>query len=778
MAKKRQRAVSRPEKSSLPDNVKLVRTLAVSSHVGSRMRWSPDGTILAIAAGKHKIKLWDVKTGECLMALSGHTSMVTSVAFSPDGSRLASSSRDLTVRIWDLSAKASLATLRDHPYALEDVSWSQDGRFIAAASTEASLVIWDAISHRLIRKGPLTQGGRFTVGVAWASDSVRLAAASFNAFVFDLTKKPIQELESDYGVYDVAFSPDPASKWLAAASYGRVVVIWDSLTGKKLIDLEGHTGSVRRISFSGDGKYLASASNDSVRLWRCDDWQPLLVLETQSRGTAFPAIAFQPNSYRLAVSRISTIQILDLDLDRNLKQADEATIKYTSAKVVMVGESNVGKSYLAHRIATGKSPEKGKIKSTHGMTFWPMEPKRLDPATNTPAGQRRDVVLWDMGGQEEYRLVHQLFLRDTTVALVLFDPTRGQTAFREVETWNKYLEKQLGHRLAKKLLVGAKIDQPVDTIDVQAVNQLKEEGGFTGYYESSAITGRGVTNLCKALSQVIDWDHLGKTSRPELFQQIRDNIEARRKRGDVVLPLRELEEQFGSKAVNSGSQRSNKTTRNEAVRAVADQLAMQGLLAQSKIATGEPVLVLQIQEIERYAGSLIIAARNNPRGVPALELSALAQANFSLPGIAQTDRLPREQEKPVIECTVQLLLEHGICFEHESLLIFPSLFTPITVHDQTALPSSVSLYYDFAGAIDNIYASLVAWLVLARDFGRVRLWADRAEFEVEDGGLCGLHKVGRPGGLLTWTSTLNRQHRSPNRTFSSVLSKNTCVNLE
>ena len=63
------------------------------------------------------------------------------------------------------------------------------------------------------------------------------------------------------------------------------------------------------------------------------------------------------------------------------------------------------------------------------------------------------------------------------------------------------------------------------------------------------------------------------------------------------------------------------------------------------------------------------------------------------------------------------------------------------------MPHSVSLYYDFSGAIDNIYASLVAWLVLARDFGKVRLAGDRAEFEVKDSGLCGLRKVSRAGGF-------------------------------
>ena len=77
-----------------------------------------------------------------------------------------------------------------------------------------------------------------------------------------------------------------------------------------------------------------------------------------------------------------------------------------------------------------------------------------------------------MGGQEEYRLIHQLFLHDTTVALVLLDPTRGATAFKEVETWNKYLDKQLRGRAAVKLLVGAKLDQPSDTIDRQGLERF------------------------------------------------------------------------------------------------------------------------------------------------------------------------------------------------------------------------------------------------------------------------------------------------------------------
>jgi hypothetical protein len=355
--------------------------------------------------------------------------------------------------------------------------------------------------------------------------------------------------------------------------------------------------------------------------------------------------------------------------------------------------------------------------------------------------QRRDIVLWDMGGQKEYRLVHQLFLHDTTVALVLFDPTRGKTAFDEVETWNNYLEKQLRGRAAVKMLVGAKVDQPSEMIDQQGLKALREKCGFTDYCETSALTARGVEELCEAAAKAIDWEGLGKTSRPELFQRIRDEIESRRKRGEVVVSNAEL--------LRSLSAVHWTEEEEAATNAVTEQLAAQGVISRSKVSTGEAVLVLQVPEIERYAGSLILAARANQkdRGVPALELRSVAQETFHFPEIAEKERLPRDQEKPVLECTLQLMLEHGICFEHEGLLIFPSLFAPPPENADAKLPHAVSLYYDFAGAIDNIYASLVTWLVLAKEFGKVRLWSDRAEFEVKDGGLCGLIKKGRPGGF-------------------------------
>jgi len=179
---------------------------------------------------------------------------------------------------------------------------------------------------------------------------------------------------------------------------------------------------------------------------------------------------------------------------------------------------------------------------------------------------------------------------------------------------------------------------------------------------------------------------------------------------------------------------------------VVRQLALQGVLAETRDAQSERTLILQIGEVERYAGSLIIAARDSPSGVPALEKSLFASRLKELPRIPPDQRLAHRDEHWVLQCVLKLMLEHGLCVEHAGLYIFPTLFRT-TDGLLTDIPASTPVFYEFSGAIDNIYSSLVTAFALAKRFGIMRLGKNRAEFEGEPGAVCGLRKEDQGPGV-------------------------------
>jgi WD40 repeat protein len=712
------------------------------------------------------------------MKFDAHAGAVRAAAFGHSGRLLASRGDDGHVGMWQVTNtkstlltkvnlfKASQQDSQQQKGLMSDVAWASlnktfytrrvDESFsigvdplgqLLACVTDGRVTFLDGPTWQM-RKGP----GSGVCALAFDPSGRTLCTASEEGLIIiwqrDSWKAIKQVSEHRSRINSVAF--DNTGNLLCSASEDGTIRIRRIGEDKSLRTLEGHSGGVSSIAFTADGKLLASKSKDStIRLWNVD--AGAIVAETTeiSSRSEEPGIAFHPSLPILAsvgtddsslnFERDAVVHLWELDYTYLLRRIGAKSVTYAkSAKIVLVGESNVGKSFLAHRIATGQAPD-NTLLSTHGMKVWPLDSERLSRNVGGPAGQRREVVLWDLGGQAEYRLVHQLFLHDTTLALVMLDPTRGQTAFQEVEAWTRRLDLQLHGRPSTKLLIGAKLDQPSEIIDRHGLGKLQQDCGFTGYFETSALNGRGVTELCEVIGSLIDWEAISETSRPELFQQIRDEIDTQRARGEVILHLSDLHKALGQKTPTREE--------TEAVNTVTGQLAAQAVIARANVSSGESVLVLQIEEVERYAGSLIMAARSNPRDVPALELQAIGRPDFALPGIKAGDRLPRVQERAVLECTVQLFLEHGICFQHEGLLIFPSLFPAPSSVDLPSLIHAVSLYYDFAGAIDNVYASLITWLVLARDFGRVRLWSDRAEFDLGNRGLCGLRKVPRPGGF-------------------------------
>ena len=114
---------------------------------------------------------------------------------------------------------------------------------------------------------------------------------------------------------------------------------------------------------------------------------------------------------------------MDTDAVLGVAPAEERCV-YRNAKVVLLGDTGVGKSGL--RLALTGEPYKP-TDSTCGRRVWTLETieKDLDGRRET-----RETLLWDMAGQPGYRLIHQLHLDEVAVALP--SSTRQPTGIRWV----------------------------------------------------------------------------------------------------------------------------------------------------------------------------------------------------------------------------------------------------------------------------------------------------------------------------------------------------------
>ncbi len=321
------------------------------SDIVTSVAFSPDGSRLATASMDDTMKLWDVATGTELVTIDKHSevvrgeaevlSHVTSVAFSPDGSRLASGACDKMVKLWDVATGEELTTLPGHEWGVISVAFSPDGSLLASLGEDGTVKLWDVKTD--VELAPLQMPSEGVTSVAFSPDGSRLATGGHDVKLWDLVSG--EELTTFKGhsskVNSVAFSPDGSR--LATGSGDQTVKFWDVETGKELARLQGHSNLVTSVAFSPDGSRLASASADqTVKLWNIATGKELASLEGHSSFVS--CVVLSPDGSCLA-SGGHNVKLWDVATGKEL-----ASLKEHSSIVTSVAFSPDG-SRLASGLA-------------------------------------------------------------------------------------------------------------------------------------------------------------------------------------------------------------------------------------------------------------------------------------------------------------------------------------------------------------------------------------------------------------------------------------------
>ncbi|XP_021597101.1 transcriptional corepressor LEUNIG isoform X2 [Manihot esculenta] len=268
-----------------------IRTIPASTSKVECCHFSSDGKLLATGGHDKKATLWCTESFTAKSTLEEHSQWITDVRFSPSISRLATSSADKTVRVWDADNPGySLRTFTGHSTTVMSVDFHPSKEdLICSCDNNSEIRYWS------IKNGSC-------VGV-------------FKG-----------------GATQTRFQPHLGR--IIAAAAENVVSILDVETKVCRLKLQGHKNHIHSVCWDPSGEYVASVSDDLVRVWTVGSGSKgEYVHEFNCTGNKFHTCVFHPTYSSLLI--IGCYETLELwNMAENKTMALPAHDKLVSALAV------------------------------------------------------------------------------------------------------------------------------------------------------------------------------------------------------------------------------------------------------------------------------------------------------------------------------------------------------------------------------------------------------------------------------------------------------------
>jgi internalin A len=185
-------------------------------------------------------------------------------------------------------------------------------------------------------------------------------------------------------------------------------------------------------------------------------------------------------------------------------------VQLFEAKLLIVGQGNVGKTYLMNRLIHNSIPE---THTTEGIDIktWKI------PTASSPDFR---INIWDFGGQEIYHSTHQFFLTKRSLYLLVWEARTDQHLI-SFDYWLNVI--RLLSNNSPVIIALNKIDERIVNIDEKSLRAKFKN--IVAFHQVSAKSGQNIEQLTLKIGTEIDSLPLIGDKLPKVWLEIRTKLE-------------------------------------------------------------------------------------------------------------------------------------------------------------------------------------------------------------------------------------------------------------
>lgn len=157
-------------------------------------------------------------------------------------------------------------------------------------------------------------------------------------------------------------------------------------------------------------------------------------------------------------------------------------------KIVFLGAAGVGKTSIISKFTYSQFSKD--YQTTVGIDFFAKSVQIQDKTVN--------LQIWDTAGQERFHSLVPSYIRDSAIAVIVYDVSSTST-FDEAKEWYTKVVKERGND-ATCLLIGNKDDLETK-VDHEAVLEFAKQNAIQTI-ETSALTGRNIEKLFNLIGEL------------------------------------------------------------------------------------------------------------------------------------------------------------------------------------------------------------------------------------------------------------------------------------